>query len=235
MRLALWVFGLGFVGITAALAGAGQDDPKKDEATSAKSSKINLVPGPFRMFVAWDKRYNEKDELNRTGKLHDPVGEHGLSPVLAAFSRTVPMKPDGAVGTLVAEQDRLVQKYRPLRFAAFTAFLTLAKDYPDDSEREVRVAEVTRFAQAANPKDVTIGVAEATVADGEMTAPSPQVATWKIGAGDDITVVFYYRFEVLGRWAFTKEKPPGAVEIDEISSMVDKVLGPKLAVPKRKK
>src|SRR5262245_6083215 len=238
MRHALWAFGLGFIGLTTALADAGEDDSKKDDKKAEKSEKADkskLVPGPFRMFIAWDKRYGEKDEFNRTGKLHDPVGEHGLAPVLAVFSRTVPMKPDGAVGSLVAEQDRLAQKYRPLRFGAFTAFLTLVKDFPDDPDRETRVAEVTRFAQAANSKEVTIGLAEATVDENGKAVPSPQVATWKIGDEDDLTVVFYYRFEVLGRWAFPKDKQPSAVEIDEIAAQVDKVLGPKLAVPKTKK
>jgi hypothetical protein len=229
MRLPLWAFGLGWVGLSAAIAGAGL----AQEKSAAPAQKAEAVPGPFRMYVVLDSRYDPKDEQNRTGKLHDPIGEFGLAPGIAVFSRTLPMKPEGPLVTLISEQDRLAQKYKPLRLGAFVAFLTLTKDFPEEGDRDNRIAEVANFARQIKPAQVVIGVAEATVDENGKAAPSLQVAAWKIRPEDDLTVVFFDRVSVVGRWAFSKDKPPTAAEIDDIATVVDKHLAPKLA-PKKK-
>jgi hypothetical protein len=145
------------------------------------------------------------------------------------------MKADAPVATLIQEQDRLAQKYRPLRMGAFTSFLLLTKEFPDDPDRDARIAEVTNFARQVNPASVVIGVSEATVEENGKPVPSPQVERWKIDPDDDVTVVFCYRFEVIARWSFKKDKPPSVEDIDNIASAVDKLLGPKIVIPKRKR
>jgi hypothetical protein len=237
MRLASWAFGLGWLGLSAGIIGAAGAQEKDKEAPPAKKAKADVIPGTFRLYVVSDKRYDPKDELNRTGKLHDPVGEHGLAPVLAVFSRSVPDKADDPLVALLQAQDRLAQKYRALRLGAFAAFLTLTRDFPEAQDRDEKIAAVANLARSANVANVTIGLAEAATEENGKVGPSPQVEAWKIGAEDDVTVVFYYRFEVVGRWAFPKDKPPTPADIDAIAAAVDKLLAPKIGLkgaPKKK-
>src|SRR6266508_6342646 len=78
----------GFCGmmVIACLAGIGAFAQEKADP----QPKSGAVARGFRMYLVTDARYEKTEERNRVGKLHDPVTEHGLFPVIAVFSRTIP-------------------------------------------------------------------------------------------------------------------------------------------------
>ena len=59
------------------------------------------------------RRYEITDEAaNRVGKLHDPVTEHGLFPVIGVFARKIPTTKDDPVVKVIEKVEELTKKYQ---------------------------------------------------------------------------------------------------------------------------
>lgn len=188
--------------------------------------KREEIPGGFRAYVVNEPRYGNEPR-NRTGKMQDLVCDHGLSPVLAVFSRTIPSDATHPLNTIVAKQDQLVDDYLPRRFGAFVVFLALKDEFRKDESRDDRKKEIDRFVTEAMPKRTTIGLAEATeTPDGAAQALIPaQVTGMGITPDDDLVIVLYYRFDVIKRWKFKADAPPTAETLKEITAEAEKLLG----------
>ncbi len=179
------------------------------------------IPRSFRMYLVSDGRYDLKDERNRVGKLHDPVTDFGLNTVIGVFVRGVPAENDAAIA-LLRKQQELVAKYRQRRVSAFMAILALKKDYADDDDRDKLTTQINALVKGADVPLVSVGLAEATL-DGD-TVPK-QVADWKIGEDDAITIVLYHRFHLVKRWSFKAGVQPTKKDLDELSDAVEKIVG----------
>jgi hypothetical protein len=169
-----------------------------------------------------DGRFDAKNERNRVGKLHCPVCEHGLNPVVAVFSRTVPNSGDAALVKLVQKIDPLVPKYKADRLGAFVSFLKLDKDYPEDETRHESIKQIEEFAKQAN-------VPNTTVCLGPMKGES--LGGFGVTDSNDLTVVVYNRFKVVKRWTFAADKPPTDEQINEVVTTVENLLKP---LPRRR-
>ncbi|QVL30690.1 hypothetical protein KIH39_17755 [Telmatocola sphagniphila] len=181
------------------------------------STKLN---GGFRAYIVRDERFPLNDEKNRTGKLHCPVCENGLNPVIATFSRSIPKDANAPLVGLLKKQDELVQKYTTKRLGSFVIFLGLKQLYEDDQTRETKIAEVANFGRQVILKNIPMGLAEATVVKGEKTVPDDKVTAYGIGEGDDITVIFYDRLKVIQRWKFAADKGPTEEDLKAIEDAV---------------
>ncbi|MGL6094399.1 MAG: hypothetical protein ACRC7O_01185, partial [Fimbriiglobus sp.] len=134
--------------LTRALTGAQPD-----------AAPAGPVPGPFRVFVVADDRAALDTPRNRTGKMHDPVTDAGLSPTAGVFARAVPAGPDGPVARLVRGLNAVAQKHRGNSPAPFAVFLPLDKDYPQDETRAEKATAVKAFADAVKTPLVVYGLA----------------------------------------------------------------------------
>src|SRR5688572_9825695 len=90
-------------GLLLAAAAAAQEpkvDPKADPKAASTAQPGEWVPATFRAFLVADGRFppkvpqptkaEDRDPRDRTRKIHDLVGENGLSPVVAIFVRPDP-------------------------------------------------------------------------------------------------------------------------------------------------
>lgn len=182
----------------------------------------NLLPDGFRCFLVVDRRFEPKDERNRSGKFHCPVCEFGLSPTLAIFSRSVPTNADDPLIKLIVLQDELSKKYKPLRMGAFDIFLTLKQKFEDDEDRDAKVGAISAFCQQTNSPHVITGLAEATIPDSEGNAKAnPSLKSFGVEDNDEIVFLFYYRLKPVKIWKFTKDKMPKAEDREEITKVVN--------------
>jgi hypothetical protein len=211
----LWV---GVAGLAVALPCAAQ--PKAGEVTQG-----------FRAYIVHEPRFAAEDIRNRTGKIQDLVTDHGLNPVVAVFSRSIPRDANSPLGALVNRLDDLTSEegWKDRRLGAYLVFLALANEYRKDDTRDARIQEIKQFASGVMPKRVTFGLAEATeTPDGaEQPLVPAQVQAMGIGAEDDLVIVFYDRFNVVKRWAFKKDMAPAEGDLAAIEAEVEKRLGPR--------
>lgn len=191
------------------------------------------VPAGFRGYIVADDRYPPQvgpdgktpapDPRNRTNKIHDPVVELGLNPVLAVFTRAAPT-PDAPVGRLLKRLDELPAAHRKLQdrgrpvraVSPFVVFLTLDKEYPEDEQRDAKAGAVRELAAALKAPRVVYALA---------AGKSAQTDAWKLGDAET-TVVLYDRMQVLKRW----ELPAGGVTdevVQQIAAEADKAAGVK--------
>jgi hypothetical protein len=190
-------------------AAVAQDEKKPDE----KAPAAEPVPASFRAYIVSDERFDPKNVRNRTAKMHDLVTDNGLNPVVAVFARTVPAGEDAPLAKLVKQLNAYVQKYRASRAAAFVQFLTLEKEYPEDETRAEKSAAVKALAEQLKATLVPFALA---------AGKSPTTEAWKIGEGDDLTVIVYHRMKLVKKWGFSADKPPTEDDIKEILAVAEK-------------
>jgi hypothetical protein len=225
------------VGIAVTLASFAQEktDPPAKDSSIARGYRMYLVadarfgPPVTATALIEPKRATPTDERNRVGKLHDPVTEYGLFSVLGVWSRTIPTTKDDPVVKLVERVEALAMKYETKRLGAFVAYLGLKKNIEDDDDRDKRMAEVSNLAK--NLKFMQSGLAE---------EQSAQNTAWHLDAKNEdgtfknqITVILYHRYKVVGRWDFPANKPPVDADLDQIAAAVDALLGRKTMEPKK--
>ncbi len=194
-------------------AAFAQDEKKDDKKADDKAPAAEPVPASFRAFIVSDERFDPKNVRNRTAKMHDLVTDNGLNPVVAVFARTVPAGEDAPLAKLVKQLNAYVQKYRASRAAAFVQFLTLEKEYPEDETRAEKAAAVKALAEQLKATLVPFAIA---------AGKSPTTEAWKIGEGDDLTVIVYHRMKLVKKWGFSADKPPTEDDIKEILAVAEK-------------
>jgi hypothetical protein len=223
----------GLSGLAAGLlvaAAAVAQEPKADPKAEPTARPSPVVPATFRAFLVTDGRFppkvspptkaEDRDPRDRTRKMHDLVGENGLSPVVAVFVRTAPKDVGEGLTKLVRAVDKKVPEYRADKLAGYVLFLRveggpkppvtvteedkstkmveLDSEFPDDEKRDEYVAEVEAVAKAANAPNVPFGLAPAN---------GKAAAAWGVKAEDEVTVVIYSRMRVRNRWAFPAAGP----------------------------
>lgn len=222
----------GLTGLAAGLllaGGAPAQEPKQDpKASTGQAGEV--VPAPYRAFLVADGRFppkvsppvkaDDRDPRDRTRKMHDLVGENGLSPVVAVFVRADPEKlADSGVVKLVQAVEKKIPQYRADKLAGFVHFLRiegaekavtltnpdgtttvvpLDAEFPDDENRDKHLEAVEQLANAAKAPNVPFGLAPAT---------GKTAAAWGIKAEDEVTVVIYSRLKVAKRWTFPAAGP----------------------------
>lgn len=191
------------------------------------------VPAGFRAYIVSDDRYPPQpgpdgktpapDPRNRTNKMHDPVVELGLNPVVAVFTRAAPA-PDAPVGKLLKRLDELPAAHRKLQdrgrpvraVAPVVVFLTLDKEYPEDEQRDAKAGAVRELAGALKTPRVVYGLA---------AGKSAQTDAWKLGDAET-TVVVYDRMQTVRRW----DLPAGGLTdevVQQVAAEADKAAGVK--------
>ena len=222
MRVLRGFCGLMVIGCLAAIGASAQEkvDPQPKSGT---------VPRGFRMYLVTDARYEKTEERNRVGKLHDPVTEHGLFPVIAVFARTIPTNKEDPVVKVFEKQEEVAKKYETKRLGAFIAFLGLKKSFEDDDDRYKRMTEIGNICK--NLKFVQAGLAEEQSAQNTawLLDAKNEDMTWK----NQITVIIYNRFKIVHRWDFPTDKPPTDADLATIGAAVDGLMGRKPMEPKK--
>lgn len=237
-----------------ALAAAG--------AAARGATLANVVPGGFRAHLVIDNRFLidnklppfkcdaekrdltkvvppvERDARDRTGKIHDLVGEYGLSPTVAIFVRADLKGADagGGLGKLVASVNKQAIDRRGDKLSAFLMYLkvvdeertlksvklkderevTVDKEYPDDEKRDKFADELCLFAQALgeNAQRVPFGLAP---------VKSEAISRFAIGETTPVTVIIYNRLRMVQRWDLTVDQVEG--KVDEIREATDRMMG----------
>src|SRR6478736_3128177 len=137
-------------GLVLAAAAAAQEpkvEPKADPKDKSTAQKGEWVPATFRAFLVADGRFppkvsppvkaEDRDPRDRTRKMHDLVGENGLSPVVAVFVRSDPTDlPGSGVVKLAQALDKKIPDYRGDKLSGFVQFLWL-----DAPEKAVALVE----------------------------------------------------------------------------------------------
>jgi len=207
----------------AAIAGLPGEAPAQDKSED--------VAQGFRAFIVKEPRYPGDDIRNREGKMQDLVTEHGLNPVIAVFSRVIPVDASHPLADVVKKLDELAEskEYKSKRLGTYLVFLALKNEFRKDETRDARLKEIAQFVSGVMPKRTTIGVAEATeTPDGtEQPLVPAQVQKMGIAPEDDIVIVFYNNFKVVKRWKFKANAPPGEADLKAIEAEVERVLGAK--------
>jgi hypothetical protein len=213
------------------VAAAVAQEPKADPKAESTAQPGQVVPATFRAFLVTDGRFppkvspptkaEDRDPRDRTRKMHDLVGENGLSPVVAVFVRADQDKvAGGGLVKLVQAVDKKVPEYRADKLSGFVLFLRveggpkppvavteedksvkmveLDSEFPDDEKRDVYVTEVEAVAKEANAPNIPFGLAPAN---------GKAAAAWGVKPEDEVTVVIYSRMRVRNRWAFPAAGP----------------------------
>lgn len=200
--------------------------------TPAQDAKPAHVPGPFRVYVVADNRFEpktkstdkadkdkpaERDPRDRTNKLHDFVTELGQNPVVAVLTRSAPAEdsPGAKVGKGLAKL-YADKSLGGTSLGAFVAFLTLEKEYAADDQRtpdggfvrEDKAKQVRALADAVAAPRVPFGLAART---------SPQATAWGLGEADDTVVVVYNKTRIVKRWNF----PAGGLDDAALKAIMD--------------
>lgn len=216
-------------GLVLAAAAAAQE-PKADPKAASTAQKGEWVPTTFRAFLVADGRFppkvpdpkkaEDRDPRDRTAKMHDLVGENGLSPVVAVFVRSDPTDlPGSGVVKLAQKLDKKIPEYRGDKLSGFVHFLWLdapAKavalanpdgtttnveldgEFPDDEKRDQHAEAVLKLANEAKAPNVPFGLAP---------NKGKSLDAWGLKADDKVTVVVYNRLRVKDRWTFPAAGP----------------------------
>lgn len=196
---------------------------KDDQGQFLKGPDGKEVPNPF----------------NREGKIHCLVCEYGLNPTLAIFVRAAAKQvgPADGLGKLIKGLNALIPRYRADKLGGFVAFLNLEggpktvtlrrkqadgseveekveqdREYPDDEKRDVYANEIRDAANGLDVRYVPFGLAP---------DKSRSVAAWDIKDDSAVTVVFYNRMRILGRWQFASLADLTDEKRDEILKAVE--------------
>jgi hypothetical protein len=174
----------------------------------------DAIPGPFRMFVVSDARF-EKDSPNlRTNRIHCFVCEAELNPTIAVFARTPPAA--DVPGLKIAKAlHPLVGEFKAERLGAFVAFLSLGKEFQLEDGREAKAKALADLATQNDAKNVPIGLA---------AGKSEATDLYGLGEGDDVTIIFFDRQKVLNVWTFAADKAPDEAKLKELADTVRKHL-----------
>lgn len=192
------------------LVAVAQDAPKPLKPGDA-------VPAAFRAFIAADERYEKGNPNNRVNKLHDPVTDNGLNPVLCAFVRSEPAA-DSPAAQLARQMSSLVADFKADRLGGFMIFLTLDKEYQEQENRDPKAEAVANLSTQLQSGNVPFGLAPRTSAATEA---------WGLGESDEIVVIYYNQMVVKQVWRFTADKPPTADDLKAIAEFVRGELKPK--------
>lgn len=174
----------------------------------------DAIPGPFRVFVVSDDRFPAGSPNGRAGKMHCFVCEAELNPTVAVFSRSQPTAESPAL-KVAAALNELVDKNRASRFGAFVAFLTLAKEYPEEEGRDKKAEDVRAVATQVKLAGVPFGLA---------AGQSDATERYGLKASDDLTVIFFNRTKVIDVWPFPADKPPTAGDIKTMTDTITATL-----------
>lgn len=224
---------------TAVAAQEPKVEPKADPKAASTAQKGEWVPITFRAFLVADGRFppkvspplkaEDRDPRDRTRKMHDLVGENGLSPVVAVFVRSDPTDLAGSgVVKLAQALDKKIPEYRGDKLSGFVHFLWidapekavgLAKgdgttenvpldgEFPDDEKRDEHADAVLKLANEAKAPNVPFGLGP---------VKGKAVDSWGLKAEDKVTVVVYNRLRVKDRWTF----PAGGPTDEQIATVI---------------
>lgn len=201
-------------------------------ATPAQDTKPAPVPGPFRVYVVADNRFEaksksadkadkdkpaERDPRDRTNKLHDFVIEQGQNPVVVVLTRTGPTE-DGPGAKVAKELAKLYadKSLGGTSLGAFVAFLMLENEYAADDQRTPDGGFV-REDKAKQVRALSDAVAAPRVPFGLAARTSPQATTWGLTDTDDTVVVVTNKTRVVKRWAF----PAGGLDDAALKAILD--------------
>lgn len=225
------------------------DPVPKPEPPADVPAGADEVGRGFRAYVVAEPRFPVEDIRNPLDNTADPKGkyklgrnpvdlvtEHGLNPVIAVFARNIPKDKADPLVALVGKMDELAgaKEYKARKLGAYLVFLVLRDEYRKDPEdRDARMKEARQFAkdlaQPDRPSVTTVAVAEAAVTPegSEQPLVPAQVTAMGVGPKDDVVIVFYHKFQVVKRWKFTADAPPGPAALDALEAEVVKLLGPR--------
>ena len=215
--------------VTAAAAQDEKKDVKKGpvlpaDVVPATFRAQMVVDDRFPPKVTPVTKPDDRDPKDRTHKLHCLVCENGLSPTIAFFvraplaaevngQRQLVVGPESGLARLVKAADLLLPKSRADKLSGFVMFLQLEGgtklvkvtapdgtvnmveldlEYPDDEKRDIYAKEIRDFSNAVKAPTMPFGLAP---------VKSKSIAEWKIGEGDDVTVVIFNRLRIVNRWA----------------------------------
>jgi hypothetical protein len=215
-----------FLGLAAVLslvtAGRSQD---------VKPLKVgDAMPGPFRMFVAYDGRFStgpapqgdaavpmksaaddrKLHPNDRTDRMHCYICEAELNPTIAIFART-PAAADAPAVTVAKAISPLVSDYKANRLGSFVAFLTLGKEYQLEDGRDEKANTVRETAKQANAPNVPFGLA---------AGKSGQTDLHGLQEGHDLTIILFDRMKVVQIWTFAADQPPDDAKIKELTAAI---------------
>ena len=204
-------------------------EPKADLKAKSTAQKGEWVPATFRAFLVADGRFppkvsppvkaEDRDARDRTRKMHDLVGENGLSPVVAVFVRSEPTDLAGSgVLKLAQALDKKIPEYRGDKLSGFVHFLwldapekvvalpeagdaksvTLDGEFPDDEKRDEHADAVLKLSNEAKAPNVPFGL---------VPGKGKMIDAWGLKAEDKVTVVLYNRMRVKERWTFPAAGP----------------------------
>ena len=220
----------GFLLAAAAAAQEPKVEPKTDPKAASTAQKGEWLPTTFRAFLVADGRFppkvsppvkaEDRDPRDRTRKMHDLVGENGLSPVVAVFVRSDPTDlANSGVVKLAQALDKKIPEYRGDKLSGFVHFLWLDApekavalveadgttrnvpldgEFPDDEKRDEHADAVLKLANEAKAPNVPFGLAPGK---GRI------IDAWGLKADDRVTVVIYNRMRVRDRWVFPAAGP----------------------------
>ncbi len=183
----------------AVAAVSAQDPPPLAPAATVGGE----VPSAFRAFLVWDKRFDAKDVRNRTDKTHCLVCANGLNPTVVVFAPKIPTDPADPLVALLKDLDQATLDRKEASFAATVTFLVLPDELQYDVQRDKMVDEAKAMAEQAKLRVLPVGLAE---------KKSKATAAWKLDGGnaEAVTVVFYHKLRVVGRWTFPDGNPSDA-------------------------
>lgn len=211
MRIGRLVRTCGMIAVAAA-CGTGVAQPPADPRPA--KADPNTTPSTYRSFIVVDQRTDPKSLQNRTGKLHDLVGENSLNPVVAVFSNAMPSGGDDAISKLVKKLKEVQSTHKADEFGTFVIFAVLDTDYVIDTKADARAEELKAWAGTVQPGGVAIGLAKKS--DGK----EGDAKNWNLSP-DNTSIVFYNRHKILKRW----DVPTTGITdqlLNEISAEVDK-------------
>ncbi|HYH65363.1 MAG TPA: hypothetical protein VD866_11765 [Urbifossiella sp.] len=220
----------GLVIAAAAVAQEPKVEPKADPKAASTAQKGEWVPATFRAFLVADGRFppkvsppvkaEDRDPRDRSRKMHDLVGEYGLSPVVAVFVRSDPTDLAGSgVVKLAQALDKKIPEYRGDKLSGFVHFLwldapekavtlpgadgktesvTLDGEFPDDEKRDDHADAVLKLANEAKAPNVPFGL---------VPGKGRMINAWGLKADDKVTVVIYNRMRVKDRWVYPAAGP----------------------------
>jgi hypothetical protein len=187
----------------------------QDAAPAAKGLTVGgTVPGPFRMFVVSDERFEKNNPNVRKDKVHCFICEAELNPTIMIFSRTEASAT--APGAKAAKEfNELVNTFRAEKLGVYVAFINLAKEYQLEDDRDAKADKVRDLAGQLKTTNIPFGLA---------AGKSEATDLYGIQETDDTVIVFFDRLRVVKVARFTADKPPSDAELKEFAEVVKKQL-----------